>query len=150
MMSRALAAALLPAMMMTVTMTADLAQATGTVTISDDRGGRIGDYLAKYQALKRSGEEVVVDGTCASACTMLLGIIPANRICVTPRAVFEFHAAWDMTPSGGKTISRAGDRVLWSYYPGKVRRWIVRHGGLRTQILFLRDGELAAMFPSCH
>jgi hypothetical protein len=43
------------------------------VRIADDTGGQIGAYLAKYRALKASGERVEIDGTCASACTMLLG-----------------------------------------------------------------------------
>ena len=62
------------------------APATATVRIANDTGGQIGPYLAKYRALRASGERVEIDGTCASACTMLLGIIPRNRICVTPQA----------------------------------------------------------------
>jgi hypothetical protein len=54
---------------------------SATVRISDDHGGRIGDYLAKYQALRLSGERVAIDGICASACTMILGALPRNRIC---------------------------------------------------------------------
>ena len=63
--------------------------------ILDDSGGRIGSYLNRYEALRKSGQRVVIDGTCASACTLLLGLIPHDRICVTPRAVLAFHAAWD-------------------------------------------------------
>src|ERR1700745_332237 len=71
------------------------APATATVRIANDTGGQIGPYLAKYRALRSSGERVEIDGTCASACTMLLGIIPRNRICITPRASLVFHSAWD-------------------------------------------------------
>jgi hypothetical protein len=46
---------------------------------------------------------VAIDGTCASACTLLLGVIPHNRICVTPRAVLAFHAAWDPSLTGAQT-----------------------------------------------
>ena len=63
--------------------------------ILDDSGGRIGAYLSRYEVLRKSGQRVAIDGTCASACTLLLGVIPHNRICVTPRAVLAFHAAWD-------------------------------------------------------
>jgi hypothetical protein len=72
-----------------------LAPAAATVRIANDTGGQIGPYLAKYRALKASGERVEIDGTCASACTMLLGIVPRNRICVTPRASLVFHSARD-------------------------------------------------------
>lgn len=125
------------------------ASASATIRIYDDRGGQIGDYLAKYQALRASGEHVVIDGTCASACTMLLGEIPRNRICVTPRAVLEFHTAWDPTPSGNQVVNSAGNQILWSSYPSDVRQWISRHGGLRPQIIYLRGPELAAMYPLC-
>jgi hypothetical protein len=81
---------------------------SATVRISDDHGGRIGDYLAKYQALRLSGERVAIDGICASACTMILGALPRNRICVTPQATLQFHAAWDSTPGGNLAARAAG------------------------------------------
>jgi hypothetical protein len=133
-----------PVMLLLMTMQSAFA----TVRVNDDRGGQIGEYLAKYQALRVSGEQVVIDGICASACTMLLGAIPRNRICVTPRAVLEFHAAWDPTPAG-QEVSSAGNHILWSNYPSNVRKWISRHGGLHSRIIYLRGPELAAMYPVC-
>jgi hypothetical protein len=118
--------------------------AFATVRIYDDPGGQIGEYLAKYRVLRASG----IDGTCASACTMLLGAIPRNRICVTPRAVLEFHAAWDPAP-GGQVVSSAGNQLLWSSYPSDVRKWIRRRGGLHSRIIYLRGPDLAAMYPTC-
>jgi hypothetical protein len=123
--------------------------AHGTDRIYDDLGGQIGTYVAKYRALRASGEQIVIDGTCASACTMILGEIPRNRLCVTPRAVLDFHAAWNSSPSGERVISRAGNAVLWSTYPGDIRRWIERHGGLGSQIIYLRGTELEAMVRLC-
>jgi hypothetical protein len=119
------------------------------VRISDDHGGQIGAYLAKYHALRAAGERVEIDGLCASACTMILGAIPRNHICVTPQAVLEFHTAWDPGPSSEHVISDAGNRILWSNYPGAVRRWIIEHGGLGHQIIDLRGAELAAIYPPC-
>lgn len=120
-----------------------------TVRIFDDYGGEIGNYLAKYHALRVSGERVVIDGICASACTMLLGAIPRNRICVTSRATLSFHAAWDATPGGNWVVSSAGNRLLWSSYPRDVRQWISRHGGLRSQTISLSGPDLSAMYPTC-
>jgi hypothetical protein len=79
---------------------------------------------------------------------MVLGLIPRNRICVTPRATFEFHSAWDPSPTGTQ-VSTAGNRYLWSSYPQRIRAWINRHGGLRTESIYLRGEELAAMYPQC-
>jgi hypothetical protein len=138
--ARAVAAAML--------LTMNLSSALATVRISDDRGGQIGDYLARYHALRENGDRVMIDGTCASACTMLLGVIPRNRICVTPRAVLAFHSAWTPT-SEGEQISSAGNYYLWSNYPPAVRKWIIQHGGLHTRIIYLSGSELAAMYPAC-
>jgi hypothetical protein len=128
---------------------AGVTAASAAVRIYDDPGGQIGNYLAKFRALRLSGERVEIDGTCASACTMLLGTIPRSRICVTPRAVLEFHSAWDPAPSGGEAVSEAGNQILWSTYPSQVRKWISHHGGLRSQIIELRGAALAAMYPPC-
>ena len=49
-------------------------------------------YLENLMALKNSGERVAIDGPCLSACTMVLGVIPRDRICVTTRARLGFHA----------------------------------------------------------
>jgi hypothetical protein len=51
------------------------APAPATERILDDSGGRIGGYLIRYEALRKSSQRVVIDGTCASACTLLLGVI---------------------------------------------------------------------------
>jgi len=116
--------------------------------ILDDSGGRIGTYLTRYEALRKSGQRVAIDGTCASACTLLLGVIPHDRICVTPRAVLAFHAAWDLSLTGAHT-NAAATKYLWSHYPDSVRRWIKRHGGLGSQTIYLGGRDLATMFPTC-
>jgi hypothetical protein len=121
---------------------------TAPAPAAERSGGRIGAYLSRYEALRKSGQRVAIDGTCASACTLLLGVIPHNRICVTSRAVLAFHAAWDPSLTGAQT-NAAGTKYLWSHYPGDVRRWIARHGGLGSQTLYLGGRELAAMFQTC-
>jgi hypothetical protein len=68
--------------------------AAATMRISDDRGGQIGTYLEAFAAVRATGEPVIVDGNCLSACTLLLGLIPRGQICATSRARFGFHAAW--------------------------------------------------------
>lgn len=116
--------------------------------IGDDSGGRIGTYLSKFEALRKSAQRVVIDGTCASACTLVVSMIPRNRICVTPRAVLAFHAAWDPSLLGAQT-DKPGTKYLWAHYPDSVRRWIARHGGLRSETIYLGGRELAAMFATC-
>jgi hypothetical protein len=35
-------------------------------------------------------------------------------------------------------------------YPSPVRRWIAARGGLKPQMIFLRDKELMTMYRSCY
>jgi hypothetical protein len=122
---------------------------SATVRISDDVGGRIGAYVDQYSAVRASGERVVIDGVCLSACTLVLGIVPRNRICVTRRAMLGFHAAWMPGPQGRPVPSAVGTQALWEMYPPNVRRWINRRGGLSSKMMFLRGRELMSMYPEC-
>lgn len=123
--------------------------ASAVVRIANDTGGQIGPYLDRLASLRSSGQSVVIDGPCLSACTLLLGVIPRERICVTSRARLGFHAAWKPDASGRKRLSPEGTKALWALYPENVRRWLTRHGGLRTQMVYLSGSELAAMYAPC-
>ena len=96
--------------------------ASATMRISDDVGGRIGAYVDQYSDVRNSGERVVIDGACLSACTLVLGIVPRNRICVTRRAMLGFHAAWMPGPNGKPVPSAVGTQALWDLYPQNVRQ----------------------------
>src|SRR6186997_1709839 len=122
---------------------------SATMRISDDAGGRIGAYVDQYSNVRNSGERVVIDGVCLSACTLVLGIVPRNRICVTRRAMLGFHAAWMPGPQGRPVPSAVGTQALWDMYPTHVRRWINARGGLTSKMMFLRGSELTAMYAEC-
>jgi hypothetical protein len=123
--------------------------ASATKRISDDPGGQLGPYLQKLAVLRSSGEQVVIDGKCLSACTMVLGVIPHDHICVTSRAQLGFHAAWRPDESGRQVTSREGTELLMDNYPPQVRDWISRRGGLTPHMIFLSGRELASMYPTC-
>jgi hypothetical protein len=106
-------------------------------------------YLQNLVALRNSGERVVIDGPCLSACTMVLGVVPRDRICVTSRARLGFHAAWHPSENGSTVQSRGGTQLLMAVYPQEVRSWITRHGGLSPRMLYLYGRELAAMYRIC-
>lgn len=123
--------------------------ASATVRISGDFGGQIGRYLGYYTAMRDSGQRVIIDGPCLSACTLVLGVIPRDRICVTSRARLGFHAAW-RPGAGSRMVSAAdGTQLLMETYPQEIRDWIARRGGLSPQIKYLSGRELAAMYQSC-
>ncbi|MCK1425474.1 hypothetical protein IVB14_26855 [Bradyrhizobium sp. 180] len=120
------------------------------VRIADDRGGRIGTYVDKYQGLRQSGETVIIDGLCASACTIVLGAIPRDRICVTSHATLGFHAAWDFGSNGRAITNPEATQMLYAMYPSQVKRWIAQRGGLTPHMLFLRGKQLQAMYKPCY
>ena len=126
-----------------------VAPASATMRIAEDRGGQIGHYLQAFAMLRSSGERVVVDGNCLSACTMVLGMIPRDHICATPRARFGFHAAWMPDPDGRPVTSNMGTQALWNVYPPRVRHWINRHGGLNRHMIFLQGAALHGIVQSC-
>ena len=121
------------------------------VRIAGDPGGEVSAYIEKYHHIRDSGQRVVIDGPCLSACTLLTGIIPRNRICVTQRAMLGFHAASYYDDVSRRLVpTRAGSRLVMSLYPAEIRSWINRHGGLTPQLIRLRGRELAAMYQTCH
>jgi hypothetical protein len=122
--------------------------AQATVRIVSDPGGEIGSYRAKLYALRESGERVIIDGPCLSACTMILGIIPPDRLCVTPRAKFGFHAAFTLR-NGKHVFDKAATQLVLDTYPEPVRLWLKKHGGLSRKLLFLSGPELTAVYPLC-
>jgi len=120
------------------------------VRIADDRGGRIGTYVDRDQGLRSSGEYVIIDGLCASACTIVLGAIPHDKICVTSHANLGFHAAWDFGANGRAVTNPEATQMLYSMYPSPIRRWISQRGGLTPRMIFLRGRELQAMYRPCY
>ena len=124
--------------------------AQADVRIVSSPGGAVDAYLAAFARVRQSGERVVIDGPCLSACTLVLSTIPRNRICVTRRAVLGFHAPRWYYPGTGQTMraSEATRAVTASYPPG-VRAWIKKRGGLSQKIIYLRGRELQAMYRRC-
>ena len=126
-----------------------LAPAAATVRIERDAGGQIGPYLERLVTLRNSGERVIIDGPCLSACTMVLGVIPRERICMTRRARLGFHAAWKPGENGQQVASYGGTQLLMNVYPQNVRSWIRSKGGLSGRMVYLHGRELAQMYPTC-
>ena len=123
--------------------------AQAEVRILERPGGAVGPFLELFEQVRQSGERVVIDGPCLSACTLLLMTIPEERICVTRRAVLGFHAARSMDSRGRMYAEPEASREVEAAYPPPVRQWIARRGGLTSRLLLRRGRELAAIYPRC-
>jgi len=119
------------------------------VRILASPGGQVGPFLDLFERVRASGERVVIDGPCLSACTLVLSMVPAERICVTRRAVLGFHAARSMDRRGRLYAEPEASQLVLQAYPAGVRSWIVRRGGLTSRLLLLRGRELAELYPRC-
>ena len=128
---------------------AGVAPAAADFRIMGSLGGAVVPYVELFERIRDSGERVVIDGPCLSACTLVLSLVPSDRICVTRRAVLGFHAARSIDDKGRSYAEPEATRVVLEAYPGPVRDWIERKGGLTSRVLLLRGRELAAMYPAC-
>jgi hypothetical protein len=124
-------------------------RAQAEVRILASPGGQVGPFLDLFERIRASGERVVIDGPCLSACTLVLSMVPNNRICVTRRAVLGFHAARSIDRQGRMYAEPEASDYVLEAYPAAVRGWIRRRGGLSSRLLLLRGRELTAIYPSC-
>ncbi len=110
-----------------------------TIDVSDDHGGSVAAYDARWTSLAAKGDSVRIVGPCQSACTVLLGHIPRARICVTPEGSFGFHLAH--LPSAQQTV--------WAAYASDIRQWIERNGPLTPDFIWMRAPDTYRYFARC-
>ena len=142
----------------------------GVIRLHNDPGGLITAYRDRFIQARDNGERVIIDGMCISACTLAVGILPRGRVCVTPKAVLGFQAAWK-PPSDWVLSLRAligiprplrlaaskedripndtATRFMVNTYPPELQQWINQHAGLTPKLILLRGKELAAIVPKC-
>jgi hypothetical protein len=130
-------------------LTCGVTSASATVRIVEDQGGPVGKYLQAFAKVRSTGERVIIDGDCLSACTLVLGLVPSNQICATPRARFGFHAASMPNNDGRLVTSGLATQALWGVYPASVRRWIIQHGGLTSQMIYMEGRSLDGIVATC-
>ncbi len=116
------------------------------VIITNDRGGTVTTYAYYFRAIAARKDRVVIDGYCASSCTLALAI---PTTCATPRSVLGFHAAYTsfFGINTGEDVELT--RYFMSQYPPKVRAWINARGGLTPPLKLLKGAELASIVRKC-
>jgi hypothetical protein len=133
-----------------LTLAATTAPVLADIRILGSPGGEVGSFMKLFEMIRETGERVIIDGPCYSACTLVLSEIPKDRICVTRRAVLGFHGALLADQKGH--VSRAPSSLnaaVAEVYPQPVQDWIARHGGLTRKMLTLRGAELYRYYPRC-
>lgn len=87
-----------------------------------DPGGLIHERGREIAQRRAAGQPVVIDGYCASACTMYLGM---PGVCLTPRSSLLFHDAFD--PRTRAPIAQ-GTLYVMSHYPAGLRAYLAQRG----------------------
>jgi hypothetical protein len=126
-----------------------ISKAAAATRITGDRGGQLVNYVERFAAARASGERIIIDGPCLSACTMVIAMLPRGQICATSHAVLGFHAAWRPTTGGRRVRVQTATQLMYEAYPSKVRNWIDRNGGLSERMIFLTGRELTEVVPTC-
>lgn len=125
--------------------------------IASNSGGIVLDFIEQYEQVRRSGRSVRLDGICMSACTLVAGLIPQERVCTTPFGKLAFHSAWQQTVWGASHSSE-GTRLLWQIYPENVRA-ILRSRGWdgaaaptdneHPDLIYVDGKDLLTIFHRC-
>jgi hypothetical protein len=115
--------------------------------IKKDRGGNPSDYWNKYVAVRNSGDRVVIDGVCGSACTVVIQVMPRERICVTRNASLAFHAA---RFKGTQVVHDELTAMYFKKSPPDFQKWMTANNALESlEVKVLRGSELETFIQRC-
>lgn len=111
-----------------------------SVSIHLDPGGNVADYLRWYRRLTDAGVIAKVDGSCVSACTLVLAM-PSSASCITPEARLGFHLA----SLNGVDDPAVTEELVQEFYPPSVQQWIKEHGPLVSAPIYMSGAEAIAL-----
>lgn len=125
--------------------------------ISEDPGGVIVQFVRKYSDMRDAGTNVVISGECVSACTLALGILRPEKVCVMPEAFLGFHSASTITREPGKRdiIEHAPEisDLVFQMYPDRVRNYLAKQGwsgaNAHPEIIWVRGAQLRKFVRPC-
>ena len=110
-----------------------------------DPGGSVATFAQWWQRVAESGDNVVIDGACISACTFFLGIVPLDRVCLTEKATLGLH----MASSGDDPSVPVTQVYAHLFYPRWVQNWIAAQGGLETEIKIMYPEDVREHIALC-
>ncbi|WP_316207417.1 hypothetical protein [Bradyrhizobium sp. SZCCHNR3118] len=127
------------------------------IFIKDDPGGVLTEFAKKYSTWRDDGTNVVIDGECVSACTMLLGLLRPEKVCATKDAVLGFHSASTETKEQGKPdIFKHAEEISaleFNMYPGVVRAFLAKEGwygpNAHPEIIWVRGKDVNKFVRPC-
>jgi hypothetical protein len=125
-----------------------------TKVITFDPGGGVLEFFTDYAHSRARGDRYVIDGMCISACTLITGLIPADRVCITPRASMGFHSAFTEDDEGKRKFSPEATGMLWRTYNPIIRTLLQQHGWSspdtdQPTLVWIEYDELKSLYATC-
>lgn len=111
-----------------------------SVSIHLDPGGNVGEYLRWYRRLADAHIMAHIDGSCVSACTLVLAM-PKDGACITQEARLGFHLA----SVNGLPDPVITQQLVDEYYPPAVQKWIKEHGPLQEAPIYMMGSEAISL-----
>ena len=122
------------------------------VVLQDETGGSIGWHKLRFAAYQREEVRVELHGSCYSACTLITGYVPKDKLCFASGAFLAFHAA----QTADRRKHADGTLQMYLIYPKFIRDWVDEQGGIdklpgpREGFWTLYDRDLWKMgYPKC-
>jgi hypothetical protein len=99
------------------------------ITLYHEQGGALNEHWERFQLYADRNDEVELRGECYSACTLVMSLLPRERICVGERASLHFHRArYGAGEYAGKPNGWA-THLMYQSYPDDIRAWLDSKGG---------------------
>ena len=115
------------------------------ITIRHDRGGQVLKYATRLGKAARQGTNMRFAGNCQSACTLYLAM-PHSKTCITPGASFSFHLPY----GASARVNAIAASYMMRSYPGWVRNWIKRNGGLTKRMKRMDYAYASRFMAKCY
>jgi hypothetical protein len=88
-------------------------------------GGFVHEHIERWRQVEKSAADVEIRGPCFSACTLVMSVVPKERLCFGDYASLQFHLA---TVSGRVAIPTSTWMLM--SYPRDIRDWLIARGGV--------------------
>jgi hypothetical protein len=114
------------------------------ITIRNNSGGNVARFAMRAANFERDGVIVRFAGRCDSACTLYLGL-PRKQTCIAQGASFRFHAP----VAKSNRSAKAAQQFMYASYPGWVRNWIAKHGGMTRRLITMEYAYAKNFIQGC-
>jgi len=118
--------------------------------IHRSNGGFVSNFIQEGLRILEEDRLLIINGRCASACTILADMLRPNNVCVTENARLEFHNGY--VSQNGRFLYRV---ELYHHYNKDMIKWAISKGGFPGftehdhSTLSMSQSDMAKFFRTC-